>query len=101
MSSLLSKAAQQYDIARLAAALPPQYRARLQYEWRVWARPEQLEPPGNWHAWCLLAGRGAGKSRAGSEWVRCLVESGKYKRIAVKVIDPRGNEVMAIRYLKG
>ena len=27
--------------------------------------------------------------------------TGKYKRIAVKVIDPRGNEVMAVRQLEG
>jgi len=28
-------------------------------------------------------------------------KTGKYKRIAVKVIDPRGNEVMAVRQLEG
>lgn len=31
------------------------------------ARPEQLPPPGDWHVLLLLAGRGFGKTRAGSE----------------------------------
>src|SRR5512134_2658597 len=27
-----------------------------------------------WHTWLLLGGRGAGKTRAGAEWVRGIVE---------------------------
>ena len=34
------------------------------------ARPDQLPPPGDWLTWLLLGGRGAGKTRAGAEWVR-------------------------------
>ena len=38
------------------------------------ARPEQLPPPldeaAPWRTWLLLGGRGAGKTRAGAEWVR-------------------------------
>ena len=33
--------------------------------------------------WLILAGRGFGKTRAGAEWVRGLVESGEGKRIAL------------------
>lgn len=32
------------------------------YDWRSLARPEQLAPPGNWHIWLALAGRGWGKA---------------------------------------
>nr|WP_027833531.1 terminase family protein [Maritalea myrionectae] len=42
----------------------------LAHDWRFWARPDQLAPQGNWLTWLLLGGRGAGKTRAGAEWVR-------------------------------
>ena len=53
------------------------------YDWPFWARSSQLPPPGNWRTWLLLAGRGHGKSRAGAEWVRAQIESGKARRIAL------------------
>jgi phage terminase large subunit-like protein len=37
------------------------------------ARADQLPPPGDWTTWLMLGGRGAGKTRAGAEWVRALV----------------------------
>ncbi|MDA8585730.1 terminase family protein [Rhodobacteraceae bacterium] len=39
-----------------------------------WALPHQLAPEGDWKTWVILGGRGAGKTRAGSEWVRMQVE---------------------------
>jgi phage terminase large subunit-like protein len=52
------------------ASLTPAARAALKYNWDFWARPNQLEPPGNWTTWLVLAGRGFGKTRTGAEWVR-------------------------------
>lgn len=42
-------------------------------EWWWTSRPEQVPPPGAWLLFLFLAGRGAGKSRSGSEWIveRC------------------------------
>ncbi len=40
--------------------------------WRLWARRQQLAPPGDWRLWLVLAGRGFGKTRAGAEWVRAM-----------------------------
>ena len=40
------------------------------------ARPEQVEPDGVWQTWLFLAGRGAGKTRSGAEWVRSRVKRG-------------------------
>lgn len=37
--------------------------------WSLIARTEQLEPPGDWFVWLFQAGRGAGKTRSGVEWV--------------------------------
>jgi phage terminase large subunit-like protein len=44
--------------------------AQLKYLWEAWARDSQLEPGGRWSTWLYMGGRGAGKTRAGSEWVR-------------------------------
>lgn len=41
----------------------------LRDEWWWTARPEQVPPPGDWLVCLALAGRGFGKSRAGSEWI--------------------------------
>lgn len=34
----------------------------------------QVPPGGDWRSWVVLGGRGAGKTRAGAEWVRAEVE---------------------------
>lgn len=36
-----------------------------------------MPPDGGWHTWVVLGGRGAGKTRAGSEWVRSVVEGSR------------------------
>ncbi|WP_375256030.1 DNA-packaging protein [Yoonia sp.] len=36
--------------------------------------PHQRPPEGDWRTWVILGGRGAGKTRAGAEWVRAMVE---------------------------
>ena len=53
------------------------------YDWKLWARPAQIEPPGDWRSWLVLAGRGFGKTRTGVEWCRSQIESGSAKRVAV------------------
>jgi phage terminase large subunit-like protein len=45
------------------------------HDWTLWARDDQAPPPGNWIIWLILAGRGAGKTRAGAEAVRGLTRS--------------------------
>jgi phage terminase large subunit-like protein len=57
--------------------------ARLRYDWPKWARPKQLPPPGDWSLCMWLTGRGWGKTRCGSEWVRLKIESGECKRMAL------------------
>ncbi|MEJ1997334.1 MAG: terminase family protein [Maritimibacter sp.] len=42
-----------------------------------WALPHQLPPEGSWRSWEILGGRGAGKTRAGAEWVRRQVEGAR------------------------
>ncbi len=49
----------------------------LPYLFEFWALPHQLAPEGDWRTWVILGGRGAGKTRAGAEWVRSQVEGAK------------------------
>lgn len=49
---------------------------QLIYDWSFLARRDQIEPPGNWRIWLYLAGRGAGKTRSGAEWVRNKIKHG-------------------------
>jgi phage terminase large subunit-like protein len=42
----------------------------LLWDWKMWGRPEQIAPDGDWNIWIYLAGRGAGKTRSAAEWVR-------------------------------
>lgn len=62
---------------------------RLLYHWEFWARPNQIAPATQWRTCLVLAGRGFGKTRMGSEWVRSIVcgptplAKGKYNRIAL------------------
>lgn len=61
----------------------------LPYLFEFWAHPHQLPPEGAWRSWVILGGRGAGKTRAGSEWVRAEVEGetpdapGRSRRVAL------------------
>jgi len=49
----------------------------LPFLFEFWAMPHQLPPEGDWRSWVVLGGRGAGKTRAGSEWVRAQVEGAR------------------------
>lgn len=52
-------------------------------DWIFWARPAQLPPQGKWRIWMFLGGRGAGKTRAASEWICEKVETQQAKNIAL------------------
>lgn len=54
------------------ARLSTEVKAHLAFHWPFWARPNQLAPIGDYLTWMILAGRGFGKTRSGSEWVRAL-----------------------------
>ena len=90
------------SLAETLASLPPEKEAEflasydehqikaLLYDWEgFWARPKQCEPAGDWLTWKILAGRGYGKTRVGSEWIRknacgkTPLAPGKVSRIAL------------------
>ncbi|MEZ5945903.1 MAG: terminase family protein [Hyphomonas sp.] len=51
--------------------------------WVIEARPAQLMPEGDWRTWLFSGGRGAGKTRAGAEWVRWAALFAGHSRIAL------------------
>jgi phage terminase large subunit-like protein len=61
----------------------------LPYLFEFWALEHQIPPLNYWKTWIVLGGRGAGKTRAGAEWVRSQAEGalpetlGAAKRIAL------------------
>lgn len=65
-------------------------REKVEFDWAgIWARDNQIAPLGDWFTWLVLAGRGFGKTRMGSEWVRANVcgssplSAGRYGRVAI------------------
>lgn len=59
----------------ILSELSPQECAFIHGDWQAWARDDQLPPEPvdadvPWRVWIILGGRGAGKTRAGAEWVR-------------------------------
>ena len=73
------------DPALRAAILAssPRIQTQARFDWDLWARPNQLEPSGDHRFWLVLAGRGFGKTRAGVEWIRRQIETGKSRRAIV------------------
>ncbi|MFC2925183.1 DNA-packaging protein [Hyphobacterium vulgare] len=61
--------------------------------WEFWAHDAQLPPDGEWRVWLFMGGRGAGKTRAGAEWVRSRITEGA-RRIAL--IAPALNDAREV-----
>ena len=79
---------QLYDTDFTAALL-----AELEDGWHAVARPSQLPPTGDWAIWLMLGGRGAGKSRALSEWILAQVVEG---RRHIALLAPTAADVRAV-----
>ena len=46
----------------------------LPFLFEFWAMEYQLPLAGDWRSWVIMGDRGAGKTRAGAEWVRSQVK---------------------------
>ncbi len=69
--------------SRIVEGLDAAEALQLLQHWPFWARGAQLPPPGDWRIWLFLGGRGAGKTRAGAEWIAGQVRQGKARRIGL------------------
>lgn len=86
--------------AAFLESLSDQTLAALPWVFEFWALPHQIPPEGDWTTWVVLGGRGAGKTRAGAEWVRSMVEGatpeapGRARRVAL--IGETYDQAMAV-----
>ena len=69
--------ATQEEIDGFMGALGENALLALPWVFEFWALPHQLPPEGAWKTWVIMGGRGAGKTRAGTEWVRAQVEGAR------------------------
>jgi predicted phage terminase large subunit-like protein len=51
--------------------------------WPFWSHRYQAPPEGDWSLWLFLGGRGAGKTKAGAEWVNRAAAQGEAVRIGI------------------
>lgn len=75
-------------LRRFLSTLSAEELSALRYDFSLWARDDQLPPAcaaggTAWTTWLMLGGRGAGKTRAGAEWVRGLARAEADARIAL------------------
>ncbi|MDI7775390.1 terminase family protein [Asticcacaulis sp. EMRT-3] len=70
----------------------PEVMKRLTDDWGFWSRPEQHPPEGDWHSWLFLGGRGAGKTRAGAQWLLGLIKGG----VRVALVGPSLHDVREV-----
>lgn len=61
------------------------------WDWGYWSRPKQRAPFGDWKTWLVLAGRGFGKTRTGSQWIhgRAMAQSRWIALVAKTPADAR------------
>jgi phage terminase large subunit-like protein len=62
--------------------------------WALHQHPAQTPPPGTWSVWCFIAGRGAGKTRAGAEWL--VGEAERAARLVARGVIPPAEARLAV-----
>ncbi|MGV7122256.1 DNA-packaging protein [Sphingopyxis sp. 550A] len=71
------------ELRRVLRELTDAQKAELTTRWYGFEHDGQREPPGDWRIWLIRAGRGFGKTRAGSEWVSQIARDRPGTRIAL------------------
>src|SRR5262245_56044100 len=84
---------------KVIAALDPRDVVRAIQDFPLYAHhhqvPQELLPSGApWRTWLLIGGRGAGKTRAGAEWVKAQAEAGVTPIALVGESEHDAREVM-------
>ena len=73
---------------------------KLLNDWQIWARDDQLAPnasdAGQWRTWLLLGGRGAGKTRAGAEWIRSKAAGAEDGALRIALVGETLRDVRSV-----
>lgn len=86
------------ELATALASLTEADADDLLHDWRFAARPEQIAPDGDWRTWLFLAGRGAGKTRSGAEWIRERAKAGASRLALIAPTSADARDVMVEGY---
>jgi phage terminase large subunit-like protein len=70
--------------------------AALLENWRLWARPKQLPPEGEWMSWGFLGGRAMGKTWAVSRFVNEEVAAGRARLIGLAAQDEANSVALQV-----
>jgi phage terminase large subunit-like protein len=70
------------------------WNGKLGGDWGTFAHDHQREPIADWRTWLILGGRGAGKTRAGAEWVRAVAADPRARIALVGETEHDVREVM-------
>lgn len=78
------------ELENVVGALEERELEFLLSDWQLIARDDQLPPTsghdgGDWRVWMILGGRGAGKTRAGSEWIKAKALGDGYANCAKNI----------------
>jgi phage terminase large subunit-like protein len=92
--------------AELLAEIEPGERELFLSDFSVFAHSHQLPPDlanngEPWTTWLILGGRGAGKTRAGAEWVRAVAISDPKARIALVGETERDTREVMVEGMSG
>lgn len=88
----------EHERTAILAELTNEELNQLEHDWKFWARENQIAPEGVWSVWCILAGRGFGKTEAGAQWVRSRVDAG-FKHIALIAETQKDLEEVMVKRL--
>jgi phage terminase large subunit-like protein len=80
--------------AKLIAACDTRELGAVNGWWDLYAHDHQREPIADWRTWLILGGRGAGKTRAGAEWVRAVAADPRARIALVGETEHDVREVM-------
>lgn len=73
------------------AAMSAEQRSYVDFNWGWHGRRNQQTPPGHWHTWLTLAGRGWGKTRTGAEFI--IAEAERFKDGRGALVGATGADV--------
>jgi phage terminase large subunit-like protein len=71
------------EMARVVPFIGDLHARELFERWQQWAHNGQNPDDGDWRVWLIMAGRGYGKTRAGSEWISRLARADGSLRFAL------------------
>ena len=87
------------DQTKILAELSEADLKQLEWDWRFWARKNQIAPDGDWDIWLVLAGRGFGKTETGARWVKEQVAAGVKSIALIAETQKDLEDVMVARIL--